>query len=105
MNLSLWLWRVLAGALLGVLVVLFLINLRVDGWLTLGAGSIVMSALVATMHVAVSSKHYKTWKSRSNDSVHSATEYVLLQALFGFPLVAVASFLTFAGAFALLVAP
>jgi len=70
---NLWLGRALGGALLGTLVVLFLLNLRVDGWITLGAGSLVMSALVSTVYVATGSDHYKTWKSWSNDGLRSAT--------------------------------
>jgi hypothetical protein len=64
-----------------------------------------MSVLIATMQVLGGTAHYQVWRSGRTPGSRRATAYLVSQALTGFPIVCVVSFLSFAAAYAAFVAP
>ncbi|SRR5712691_7673167 len=105
MTVGLWITRAVAGAVVGMFVFAVLLNLPLDGWITLSAGSLLMSSVLATVQVLADTAHYRAWRSRVSDQSQRPTSYLVAQTLLGFPIVCAASFLSFASAFALFVAP
>ena len=105
MSAGTWVWRVVAGTLVGVGTVFLFLESPIDGWVPLLVGSIGVSIAIPGLSVVVGSAHYRAWAAGRNGRSARPIAYILLQALLGLPVVAASSFVGFAVTYAARVAP